>query len=191
MKILITLLITFVVQTSQAQKSEKQNNIYYGFTFGAGIGSIPISLEKKNGISGLIDLNLEYKKNVASIGVNGTSEIQILGGSYPEISTSSYDIMYGRVLSDKAIIIIAQAGVGYVKNISRGKFLSTEPGFFSPSNYEKLMFNTIGIPISLKTAAKVIAKYSIGLQFYANINSKFPFYSIVMFHQFRKFKVSK
>ena len=191
MKYLLLLILSICANKINAQKNENQNELYLGFTFGTGLGTSPIFIEKKVGLSGLLNLSLEFKKNEISIGVNGTSEIQILGGSYPSISTSSIDIMYGRVLYDKPIIVIAQVGVGYVKNISRGLYLYNDPGFFGPSYYEKFKLHTIGIPISLKTTAKVISKYSVGLELYANINNKFPFYSINVVHQFRKFRISR
>ncbi len=104
---------------------------------------------------------------------------------------SSLDVLYGRLVTDKKLSILINAGIGLVQSLERGEFLYAEPGFFAARHYEKVKSFTVGLPISSKVLMSLTQHFGLGLEGYVNLNSIHSFYGLNLVASFRQYKFRK
>ena len=185
--ILFSLMINAgLVKSQDTLKTDKK--LYYRLTMGVGIGSGYPLQEDDYGIGGNIEFALQKQKAVYSLGISGVQEFQILGVSHPAKSIGSIDLTYGKALKRKSLYASLSAGAGWVTSVQRGKFLSSDGGWFGTDYYEKITHQTIGFPISVKIFWVPLSFTGVGLELYANINSLHTFYGINICRQFGKLR---
>lgn len=166
----------------------EDKKLYYRLTLGAGIGA-GYPQQDGFGTGGTLEFALQKQKNAYSIGVRGIEEFEIFAYSNVPNSINSIDITYGKVFKNKSFYTSISAGAGLVTGVQKGKFISGSGGWFnSNSNYEKITHHTIGFPISAKIFWVPLSFTGVGLELYANINSKNTFYGINLCRQFGKLR---
>lgn len=101
------------------------------------------------------------------------------------------DLLYGRLLRDKKLIISVHTGIGLVGNLERGEFLYSDPGFFSSAYYEKVRSYTVGLPVSSKLLFSFSKHFGLGLEGYVNVNSKNTFYGLNLYASLKKNRFNK
>ena len=188
-----SILFLFLLFTSfyiQAQNELKNNDLFYSLSIGAGIGKSPNFEDGNYGIGGMMDFTLQKNKSLATIGYRGTGELGVLNSANPSRTMSSIDLLYGRLLSDKKLIISIQTGVGLVGSLERGEFLYSD-GFWGTTYYERMTSYTIGLPISSKALISLSKHFALGLEGYLNINDKNTFYGLNLSASFKKYKFNK
>lgn len=190
MKILILLVLLFGFLFIQAQNDLRNIDLFYSISIGAGIGTSPNFEIGEIGIGGMIDFNLQKKKSSATIGYRGTGEYQFLAPSYPSVTMTSIDLLYGRVLTDKKLNVSVNTGIGLVGSLERGNLLYVDPGIFGSAHYEKLRSFTVGLPVSSKVLISLSKHFGLALEGYININNKNTFYGLNLCATFKKYKFS-
>ncbi len=191
MRTFIILLLSCSSLLAAGQDNLKNDDLFYSFSIGAGIGKLPGLEIGEMGIGGMIDFNLKKNKSLATIGYRGIGELQIIGSSSPPITMTSIDILYGRVLSDRKINVSLHTGIGLVWNLDRGNFLYAEPGLFGRVHYEKLRSFTVGLPISSKALISLSEHSALGLEGYVNLNSENICFGLNVCASFENYKFGK
>lgn len=171
------------------QDTTMDKKLYYRLTLGAGLGSGYPLQEDDFGIGGTVEFALQKQRNVYSLGIRGIQEFQIFDYSNVSNSVSSLDLCYGKSFGKRSFFASVSAGIGLVTFVQQGKLISTSGGWFSSySNYEKNTAHTIGVPISVKLFWVPLSFTGVGLELFANINSKNTFYGINFSRQFGKLR---
>lgn len=173
---------------TRAQNDLRSDDLFYSISIGAGIGKSPNFEYGNYGIGGMFDFTLQKNKSLATIGYRGTGEFEILAPTYPARTMTSIELLYGRELTNKKLIISIHAGIGFVGNLERGEFLYYGPGFFSSAHYKKIRSYTVGLPISSKVLIPLSNHFGLGLEGYININSENTFYGLNLCASFKKYK---
>ncbi len=188
-RILSLFLIVVALNSIKAQDTLQSNKkLYYRFTIGIGIGSGYPLQEDEYGIGANMEFAFQKNNAVYGLGARGLQEFDIFASSNIIPSISSIDITYGKSFNKKSFFVSVSVGAGWVTDVQPGKLLSYGSGFFGPDYYEKITNHTIGLPISAKIFWVPFRFYGIGLELYANINSKNTFYGINICHQFGKLR---
>ena len=169
--------------------------LYYRVTIGAGIGyGYPLQEKHDFGIGANIEFALQKQMAVYGLGARGLQEFQIFAYANVTNSVSSIDMTYGRIFKKGAFFTSVSGGIGLVIGVQQGKLLSSGGGgFHSYSYYEKLVYHTIGFPLSAKIFWMprknngLIKNLSggLGIELFVNINSQKTFYGINLCTQLR------
>ncbi len=130
MKIITLLFFLGSFLNTIEQNDLKNNELFYSFSLGAGIGSAPNFEYGDIGIGGMLDFNLQKNKSLATLSYHATGEFVLLAAPNPSTTMSGLDVMYGREITNKKIRIEMNAGLGLVGNLERGNLLYTESSFF-------------------------------------------------------------
>ena len=178
MKIKILFVLFLFTIGAAAQQKSSNRKVPLVFSAGVGVGKSPIFEDDRKGISGMVDFGLWRKKSQVLLAYHSTGEFQILGSTFPNKTSTSLDLNYGRVLIDRKIKVISNIGLGVVKSVVPGQYQYSDPGWFGSSYYEKLRFYTVGLPISTKVILMGDNKFGIGLEGYVNINKYYTFYML-------------
>lgn len=125
-----------------------------------------------HGISSGAIFSYRIKGNLISFRFIYNEELNILGPS-PSESVWEFGLLYG--INTKASYGLASisGGISMVGGVRRGKYLSSE-GWFS-SNYEKLTFMSIGIPIEGQLFWTPFSFLGVGIYAFANLNTEGSF----------------
>jgi hypothetical protein len=189
--------ILLLINHLRAQNSLKKNKeLLYRFTMGMGIGSDP-SQETKYGIGLMTEFAVQKKNNIYSLGVRRIEEFEIFGGGYPTISNNCLDITYGKALTIEPIFSSISVGLGCLKGIRQGKYLYGG-GWLDRGHYENIQYYTVTFPMSAKIfwiprkSHGLIKGLNggIGIEIFANFNSKQNFRGINLCTQFGKLRPS-
>lgn len=179
-----------LIKAQELPRSDSQ--FYYRFSLGGGFANgYPQQEAGATALGGSLEFALQNKKTVYALGFTGVSEFLPLASYSVQNSISSFGITYGKVYQRKALFSSISAGISLVTSEERGSFISSDPGWFGTSYYEKIKSHTIGIPISAKVLWIPSRVYGIGVEVYANLNSKSSFYGINLCHQFGKLRPKK
>jgi hypothetical protein len=153
---------------SQAEEPEVKSGAYG--SLGLGVGG--------EGAAALASLGFRQGSRLISVRVATTREINIFDTAL-EASRSDLSVLYGRMHSGRFGFISGGAGLGLVHGVRRGRLLSTEPGWFGRSDYERLTHTTVGLAFSAKTG--IGFRYGgLGLEGFGNVNSKASFVAVAL-----------
>ena len=177
MKISIIFFLLFSFLFTQAQNEKNSADIFYSIIVGVGIGKSPNFEDGRNGIGGMVEFNLKKNQSIASLGYRGTGEFSIWGKGQVHRTMTSLDLSYGRAFEFDKSNISVSVGVGWVGNLEKVPGQSTG-GWFGSTNYERLKFYTIGLPISTKLFLYMSKHSGVSIEGYVNINKWNTFYGI-------------
>jgi hypothetical protein len=147
---------------------------------------------------GICNVN-SYGDYLVSFGINYSEHIKrglisyrfirneefILFGPRPSESVWDLGVLYGRFAKTSDGFASVSAGVSYVGGVRRGKFLSSS-GWIS--NYEKLTFRTIGIPLEGQLFWTPTSFVGIGIYGFANMNLEKSFFGGLLCIQIGKIR---
>jgi hypothetical protein len=177
--ILVAMVFCMCTTLLKAQDSSTPREpLWYKLTLGAGIGFGHPFQQNKYGISGAVEFALQHRRDLYALGTRALSEFQLFGGSYPRNTINSVDITYGKLLTEGTFASSVSAGVGFVTTLTKGKYLSSDPGWLGSSYYEKVRSHTLALPLSARIFWQPYLSGGIGFEFYANLNSKNIFYGL-------------
>ena len=188
--LLISYLLFDFIPAVKAQDTLKNNRSYYRFTITGGFGNGYSQETNDIGIGFGLEFETQRKQHLFNIGIHQLEQFEILGISIPNLSVISFDVMYGKILSDKKLYSSINIGIGYLQKISHGELISYDHGIFGNEYYQKIKEYRFGIPISLKFFGVPKSYFGMGVNFYANIN-KHSFYIITSGFQFGKLRDKK
>lgn len=165
----------------------------FRITIGFGLGKgYPFQEDVDYGVGGTIEFAVMKKNTLYAIGARSLTEFNLLGSSNVYKTVSSYDFSYGKMLTGGKLFTSISAGVGLVRGKYPGKFIRNVGNtFFDNSIYEKITYTTIGIPLSVKGIWVPGHTFGIGLELYANFNSKNIFYGINLSQQVGRLNTGK
>jgi hypothetical protein len=162
------LAVVVVPVAAQAEGPAPKSGGYASVGLGAG------------GEGGAAVASLGFRKGsrLISVRVATTREINFFGTAL-EASRSDLSVLYGRMYSGRFGFVSGGAGLGLVHGVRRGQLLSTEPGWFGRSHYERLTDTTVGLAFSAKTVLGF--RYAgLGLEGFGNVNSKASFVGLAL-----------
>ena len=170
MKRFAFVLFVIVVTIGHSQDNKQSNKLEYksvSFAFS------PLAIYFDSETGGVV-LNLDagfvYKKHILTFSITNGSEFTVLGSSD---SFEQVNVLYGKELMlNKTIFIDTHLGLGYFS--------------FKPAERNLDRQTTLGIPLAFKLRFKTGKKFSIGLQFQANINSVNNIYNTGILFQWNK-----
>ena len=147
-----------------ATNSSKQ---FYWASLGGGLGSL--------GFAG--DIRLSYQNNHHRLAFRsaGTQELFVFGPT-PYEMVYDYALMYGRSFDRDHITGAISAGIGIVKSVRRGKFLSNQ---FLFDEYERIENTTIGFPVEVNFVGVIFPAVGLGIDAFADFNKERTFGGLV------------
>jgi hypothetical protein len=167
----ITLMLFILMSTvCSSQENNKNNGLEY-----KSVSFTPLAIYsdfETGGIAFSADVSFAYKKHIFTFETTTGAEFTIFdtGDSFEQLS-----VLYGReFMLNKTVFIDTHLGLGYFSFKS------------SARNFDRL--TTIGIPLAVKVRYKTAKRFSIGIQFQANINSINNIYTIGVLLQWNKKK---
>lgn len=169
-----------------AQDSLKKDMRVNRFGFGCGVGIDKHENNSSLNVALSVDYNIQRNAHLFGIGYHSSDEFGIIFTPKPNARINSYEITYGRVITKSKYFTTLSGGLSYNFRIERGKYIRSD-GFLGPDVYEKLRINTIGVPVMLRRILITLRNYGIGLELYANFNTK-SYYCISIVNQFGKVK---
>jgi hypothetical protein len=189
--LLITINI-FSIRNYAQDTSNIDKRFFVKITLGAGIGS-GYPKQQALGLSGLGEIALSKEKNFISIGTRGITEFDILAASNVTNSLSTAEVTYGRLFQKNKIAFIAALGVSYITFQEKGAIIPRNTGFqlFSSTDYEKVNYYSIGLPISLKLFFDSKKKRGWLFEIFGNINNKIPLVGFNIANQFILYKTKR
>lgn len=164
-----------IALTSTSQDTLKEDKtFYYRAIIGMGTGSGSFLNNSKSRMG----INLEFlvEKNKTIYGFDARS-LSMFNVSNMNNYMQSYDLTIGRVLKNKNFFSSFNIGVGYVEGQIWNEL---------SDGYETTRYKTVGFPLSVKGFCIPFLYYGLGVELYANINSKSSFYGVNLCHQFGK-----
>jgi hypothetical protein len=167
--------------------------LYVKITLGAGIGSGYPKQNNSFGLAGLGEICVNKQRDFFSIGSRGITEFIILGSNSVTNSLSTAEIGYGRLFQKNKFSFISNLGLSYITFQEQGALIPRNTGFqlFSSTEYEKVNYYSLGIPISLKVFFNSKKKRGWLFELFGNLNSKLPFGGINIANQFIVYKTKK
>ncbi len=174
----------------KSQDSTKHNGRFYRITASSGMGGGRCLGKGDPGLAGSVEFELQNKYYAVSVGFHVVDEFQFLGTENPNLSISSADIMFCKILNKGKNYYSFGVGAGYVTNVTRGEYLYSDPGFFGNSYFQKVRSNGFGIPLLFKAFLVPVSYFGGGLSLYANIN-RHSFYSVTAGIQFGRLRNGK
>jgi len=124
------------------------------------------------GVSPGVSVSYQSRKSLVSVRYVYNEEFQILGPS-PSETVWDVGVLYGRSAKVSYGLASISGGIGVVGGVRRGKYLGSS-GWFS-SNYEKLTFLTVGIPVESQLFWTPLSFFGIGIYGFANLNTEKSF----------------
>ena len=152
----------------KANRLKKANHWW----FNAGLGACKVNRRGEYPSLG-INFSYQIKRSLISLRCIYNFEFEILE---PSPSESVWDVgaLYGRFAKASYGFASVSGGVSYVGGVRRGRLLSSS-GWFS-EKYEKLTFNTVGIPIEGQLFWTPTSFFGIGICGFANMNPEKSFF---------------
>ncbi len=186
---LLCVSILFSGKVSAQDSLKTDNDKYYRVSWGAGIGSgFPLQ-ENDMGFGGALEFAVQQKNSAYAVGGRIVSEFVLFDNSNVTNSIWSVDLTYGRAWKTKFFYGSISTGVGLVTTEEEGKLLDYSGGwFFGQYTYERVIHHTVGLPISGKFVWVPTRFYGVGIELFANINSRSTFYGVNTFHQIGKLR---
>lgn len=132
-----------------------------------------------------LSFSSQDEKNIFTVRSIICSEFKILGPS-PSEGVWDFGVLYGRTIKDTYSFASLSGGISYVNVVRRGGFISSN-GWFD-SKYEKLVSNTVGIPIEGQFFFTPFPFLGIGIYGFANINPEKSFYGCLISVQFGRLR---
>lgn len=181
---LIFLLFLMTISTlSYAQDSSVvEKKIRYRITLGFGYGhGYPLQV-RDDAVGGSLEFAIKNKSFLYAIGARAISKLTFFDGFDNFVhSISSYEFTMGKIFNKGQLFSTISAGVGLVNGRIGGLFYVDGDPYFSSDKYT---YSTIGFPVSLKGIWVPGTNYGVGVELYANFNSKNIFYGINLSQQF-------
>jgi len=155
-----SIVITFSCNAFAQDTIGGSGNNYFWINGGVGVGSLGLA-----GGAGLTWVTPDY---IISVRYAANTEFNIFGPT-PEESVVDVGLLYGIYSSSKYGFASIAAGLSYVNGVRRGKILAN--GLLGDA-YEKVPFQTIGIPLEAQLIWRPFSVVGIGFYFFADINSE-------------------
>ncbi|MEO6818259.1 MAG: hypothetical protein ABI266_07605 [Ginsengibacter sp.] len=182
---LLIFLLTISTLSFSQDSSVIDKKIPYRITVGLGYGHGYPLQERDNAAGGSLEFSIKNKSILYSIGARTISKLTYFEGFDKfDHSISSYDLTAGKIFSKGKLFSTISAGVGLVRGRFRGTFFSDGDSYYLSSKGDKYTYSTIGFPVSLKGIWVPENNYGVGIELYANFNSKNIFYGINLSQQF-------
>ena len=172
MKIVVFILLLIYAQSLYSQKTIDSTLLIFGT---GGVGGF--DTEKTGGIDAQFSIDFQKKHDQWKIRYIGGSELNLFGPT-PNETFNDIGVLYGRVANYKNIQFSISGGLGIVTGIMRGAYLSSSPGFFSFSKYERRPYTTYGIPLEAEFNYNPFKFLGLGVIVFANINPESSFWGI-------------
>ena len=184
--VFLTFLLTISNLSYSQDSSTIDKKIPYRITVGFGYGHGYPLQERDNAVGGSLEFAIKNKSLLYGISARSVSKLTYFEGFDKfDHSISSYELTVGKIFNKGKLFSTISSGVGLVRGNFRGKFISTDgDSYYLSSEGDKYTYSTIGIPVSLKGIWVAENNYGVGLELYANFNSKNIFYGINLSQQF-------
>jgi len=150
---------------------------YQGVTLAGGAAT--------HGLSGYVSFTNDMKKGTLKIRYSCQTEMNILGPN-PQEKVWDIGVMLGASRKSLLTRMSLSTGLALVGGVRRGEFLSSN-GWFS-SEYERLTFFTVGIPVESHFVWALSKKFGLGLILYANLNLEESFVGMAISLEFGNLK---
>jgi hypothetical protein len=172
---LLMLMFPFAIFAQQDTLHKNYKN-YYGIGLSLGKGSDDYGYNKAY-------IYWQRKANYLSIGFSDISKDGFFMGDTPRPETGDAYIIIGKsIMFNPYINLKFGAGVAFVEDVSRGKFLyNTCKSMFcllDTDVYETIKKRGVGFPLELNTNFYVSRRFALSLGFNANINTINSFYGL-------------
>ena len=171
-KLLICMLfmLTFSLVTSGQLPVEKRNRYWFDFGYG------PFLCKDAFGLS-VMGMNFGYaienKLFSCKSGFNyDFSNINFMGDSKPAEYFYDMGILYGVHETDNTIQCSLSAGIGIFGGAMNGEYLWDGSWVFNTDGHIIRKFNTINIPVEVQFNFIPTSKFGLGLNLFANLNTK-------------------
>lgn len=122
--------------------------------------------ENNYGIAFGIDAIYEKSKNLFSLGLRSSSQIQLFDVQNSPVSLTTINTMIGRRLTTTNFYVAVNTGISYNLGVARGALLPGTGSF----DYEKIKYTTVGIPLNFQFMILGGNNWGIGFDYYHNIN---------------------
>jgi hypothetical protein len=184
------LLIIFNSKIWGQSSSNSDKRLFVKIALGAGIGTGYPKQNNSFGLAGMGEISLNKQRNFLNIGSRGITEFIILGSNSVTNSLSTAEISYGRLLQKNRLSFIVNIGLSYITFQEQGAIIPRNTGvqIFSSTNYEKINYYSIGVPVSLKLFFNPRKKRGWLFEIFGNINNKISFGGINIANQFIVYK---
>jgi hypothetical protein len=188
-----TLLIVLLNKNYAQDATNIDKRLFVKITLGAGIGTGYPKQNNSFGIAGIGEISLQKQNNFINIGSKGVSEFIIMGSNSVDNSLSTAEITYGRLLQKERFSFIANVGLSYNTFQEQGVIIPRNTGFqiFSSTDYEKINYYAVGVPVSLKLFFNSRKKRGWLFEVFGNINNKIIFGGVNIANQFIVYKTKK
>lgn len=185
-----TILRTRAIANSSASSLAVETDFHPFFNLGLGISC-------RDADHGFFVPNAElggiYKKHVLTLRVLKNKEPRpIFDNINPIIDFYETSLLYGRTVDGGRVGYAFSTGIGYVWGILRGELLSRQNYFLGTnSTYQEISLSTLGIPLEAKMMIGGIRKFNADLIAFANINTKYPYFGVLICLRIGAIKNSK
>lgn len=182
-KYLFALLILFSFSSIYAQDSIPKVKKYWIDT---GIG-ITSKIDDQNYIAFNISLNYVQDKSIYKLRLLGITEFNLFGQSE---SLVTFGALLGKHYTSKffQISLLGGLGVTFNEELTTNVIGNTGSSWFSSSIYETKSSTLISIPLEIEFIFKPIKFYGIGVSLFADINSRKPYFGILLKSGLGKFR---
>ena len=96
--------------------------------------------------------------------------------SSPQTFFHQADLLVGKYIDFGKFRVEYQAGIGYFEGVASGKFLGKSGGFLESSIYEKIEYNTLGVPMTVGIKYIPFRHLAIGINLHGNLNKYNPYF---------------
>jgi hypothetical protein len=188
-----TFLFVFSSKDFAQDTLNTDKRIFVKITLGTGIGTGYPKQNNSFGLAGSGEISLNKQRNFLNIGSRGVTEFIILGSNSVTNSLSTAEISYGRLFHKNRFSFIANLGFSYITFQEQGALIPRNTGFqlFSSTDYEKVNYYSIGIPISLKVFFNSKKNRGWLIELFENFNNNISFGGINIANQFIVYKTKK
>lgn len=199
MKKIFYLLLLFtgnhLTALSQDSIQKKEKVLLYKLTLSSGIGKGYPSYRTDFGVGAGLDVGLEYKSWLSSVGLKVLSDFEIINRTKGKNYLSNFDVLIGKSVNVSFLSFNLSTGFSILNFYERNKLIReyTEgSGLFNLySEYSLSKYKTFGLPLSLKIVSIPENTIGFGLEFYTNLNKKANFYGINLCFQAGKLRNQK
>lgn len=143
----------------------------YDFSFGVGAGASTV------GITTHIDVSHGSRNTHFTYRLLFSQELTLFGPSPPNRAWE-IGILYGIYTRASYGMASISAGLAVSGGVERGVFVHQEPGWFGRTIHESQSYTGIGIPLVAKVVWNPLWIFGIGLNGFANINSRRSYHGV-------------
>jgi len=154
-------------QVFTSDDDEKPNQWWLSAGIGAGPQGLALGV-------GYMSQTRKSAFSLRFVGIQELGDIILDTSNEPKESDWDLGILYGVHWNS---VVAISAGLSVIGGVRRGKFLYEEEGLFSSAVYERLKYQTLGIPIEVQLMAPPVKRFGFGISGFVNLNSRDTFYA--------------